>query len=250
MNELPGRPGYLSVPTSSDSPDSGEKSSQFGTLRDIMTSRQSCRGFRSEPVPHRLIESIVSIAALSPSWCNTQPWNIVITEGAATDRFRDALTAHVASNKSNKPAPDFDFPIGYSGVYLERRRECGLALYESVGVERGDRRASAAQAFKNFELFGAPHAAILTTEAELGTYGAVDCGIYLSNFLLAAQSVGVAAIPQAALASYSPFIRDHFGLADTRLVVAGVSFGWPDVTHRANGFRTTRAPLNETVSWV
>ena len=89
-----------------------------------------------------------------------------------------------------------------------------MALYSSVGIEHGDRAGSAAQTMKNFELFGAPHVAIITTDEALGTYGAVDCGLYVNSFLLAAQSLGVATIPQAALAGSSKFIHEHFGIDD------------------------------------
>jgi nitroreductase len=157
------------------------------------------------------------------------------------------LSTHAASAELT---PDFPFPARYSGVHLERRRECGFQLYDSVGISKGDRAASARQAAQNFELFGAPHAAIVTTEAELGVYGAIDCAVYVQTFLLAAQSLGLGAIPQAALAAYAPFIRDFFGLPHNRLIVCGVSFGWPDHDHPANGFRTRRAPTDETVTWV
>ncbi len=133
------------------------------------------------------------------------------------------------------------FPREYRGAYLERRRACGFSLYEAVGVARGDREAYARQGFENYKLFGAPHVAIITSDEALGTYGAVDCGAYVNNFLLAAQSLGVASIPQAALASHSKFVREHFGLGDDRLVVCGISFGYEDRASTANGFRTDRA---------
>src|SRR3546814_16328502 len=85
-----------------------------------------------------------------------------------------------------------------------RRRECGLQLYDAVGVAHGDRAASGAQAARNFVLLDAPHVAIVTSRRELGGYGAVDCGADVGTFLLAAQAPGVAAIPQAALAARIP----------------------------------------------
>lgn len=163
---------------------------------------------------------------------------MVITRGAATERFREALLAPVLPGE---PGPDFDWPKEYQGVYLERRRECGLALYEAVGLERGDREGSARQARENLRLFGAPHAAIITTDAKLGTYGAVDCGGYIAAFMLAATSLGVASIAQASLASRPQRVRDALGLAADRKVVCGISFGYADPKHPANGFRTDRA---------
>ncbi|MDN5858414.1 MAG: nitroreductase family protein [Pseudonocardia sp.] len=148
------------------------------------------------------------------------------------------------------PEPDFDFPVRYEGVYRDRRRESGLALYDSVGIASGDRAASAARSAKNFAFFGAPHVVVVTTEAELGVYGAVDCGLYVNSFLLAVQSLGLGAIPQAALAIPAQFVREHFGLPQSRRVVCGISFGLPDPSDPANRFRTARVPVADTVSWV
>jgi nitroreductase len=194
-----------------------------------------------------LIERLLATAQRTASWCNSQAWQLVITSGEATNRFRDALCAHVTTRP---PQPDIAYPREYLGLYLQRRRECGFALYDAVGVARGDRQASARQTFENYKLFGAPHVAIVTTEEALGTYGAIDCGGYIANFMSAACSLGLATIAQAALASHSPFVRRYFGLPETRWVICGISFGYEDVEHPANRFRTGRAPLSEVVTWV
>ena len=92
--------------------------------------------------------------------------------------------------------------------------------------------------------------AIVTTDAALGTYGAIDCGAYVANFLLAAASLGIATVPQAALANAPHRIRDFFGLGPDRKVVCGISFGFADPDHPANGFRTTRAPVTAVATWL
>ncbi len=215
-------------------------------LDRLLAERWTCRQFLPEPVARDTIEQVLALAQRTPSWCNTQPWHVIVTEGAATDRMRTRLLDHLQNNPGE---PDFPFPTRYTGVYQERRRECGKQLYTSLGIERGDHEGTARQLLRNFELFDAPHVAIITTEADLGVYGAIDCGLYLNSFLLAAQSLGLAAAPQAALAGYSGFLRDHFGLPDSRRVVVGVSFGYPDTAHPANGFRTTRANTGTAVTW-
>jgi nitroreductase len=95
-----------------------------------------------------------------------------------------------------------------------------------------------------------PHVAIVSTARELGTYGAVDCGIYIATFLYAAESHGLAAIAQAAIAAHGPFVREYFQVPDDHLVLCGMSFGWSDESHPANSFRTSRAPLDEVVRWA
>ena len=215
-------------------------------LEALLSERYSCRGFLPQPVERATIERILALAQKTPSWCNAQPWRVAIASGAAVEAFR---TAMLKAAESLPPEPDFPWPVEYTGLYQARRRACGFALYESVGVARGDRAASARQALENFRLFGAPHVAIVTTEEALGVYGAVDCGAYVSNFMLAARSLGVAAIAQAALASWPSVVRETLELPANRRVVCGISFGFEDPAHPANGFRTERAPIDEVVAW-
>lgn len=217
------------------------------TLDKLLTDRHSCRGFLPDAVPRDTIERILAMAQKTASWCNAQPWQVHVLSAAATERARGELMQQVQAGREQ---PDIAFPEAYVGAYAERRRECARRLYGAVGVTWGDRTASAKQALENFRFFGAPHLALITSNAALGTYGAVDCGAYVSNFMLAAQSLGVATIPQAALAAWSPFWRQWLALADDRRVVCGISFGIEDPQHPANGFRTDRAPLAEVVSWV
>ena len=72
---------------------------------------------------------------------------------------------------------------------------------------------------RNYRLFDAPHVAIVHSEAALGPYGAMDTGGFIAAFMLAARSLGVDTIAQAAIAAYSPMVRAHFGLPDTRTVL-------------------------------
>jgi nitroreductase len=92
--------------------------------------------------------------------------------------------------------------------------------------------------------------AIITSDEALGVYGAVDCGGYVNNFMLAAQALGIATVPQAALAFHSEVVRRHFGMSDDRRVVCGISFGYPDSEHKANGYRTSRAQLGDVATFV
>jgi nitroreductase len=215
-------------------------------LTRILEARFSCRAFRPDPLPRALIEEIVTEAQKVPSWCNAQPWQLVVTEADETDRLRAALAEEM---QRAARAPDIPFPERYSGVYKDRRSTCGWQLYGAVGVKKGDREGSQRQMLENFRFFGAPHVAVLTSEAELGPYGLVDCGGFLTGLTLAAAARGVATIPQAALASYSAFLHRFFDLPDSRTVVCVLSMGRADDSHPANSFRTTRAPLAECLRW-
>ena len=224
------------------------RETDLDVLDRLMTTRHSCRAFLPEPLPRPTIETILRVAQKTASWNNTQPWQVVIASGPAVERFR-AMMVEKAS-RSDPPASDFPFPREYRGAALERRRACGFQLYDAVGVVRGDKAAYARQSLRNYELFDAPHVAIITADEPLGPYGAVDCGAYVSNFMTAARALGVATIAQAALAVYSDAIRAHFGIADDRRVVCGIAFGLADEAAPVNGYRTARASLDEVVHFV
>ena len=219
---------------------------RFDALTGLLDDRYSCRAFRADEVPRSDIERIIDAARRVPSWCNAQPWQVTITSGAATEKFRTALQAEVAAGT---PAPDLASPEGYPGVYGDRRRTCGWQLYEAVGVEKGDRAASAKQMMRNYALFDAPHVAIISSPRALGPYGAMDTGGFVTAFSLAATACGVDTIPQAAIAFYSAFVRRYFDLGDDRLVLCAISFGYADTDHPANSFRTDRATVDDIVDW-
>lgn len=214
------------------------------TLDALLQARHSCRAFRPDPLPDDLIAQIVTTASRVPSWCNAQPWQVIVTRAVETDRFRDAL---YTAATSTAPQPDLEWPRQYTGVYRDRRRTCGFQLYDSLGIPKEDRAATHTQMLENYRLFGAPHVAIVTTEADLGPYGAMDTGGFVALFTLAAEARGVASIPQAAVAAQAPFLRDWFAIPAHRHILCAISFGLEDTAHPANAFRTYRAPLSEVL---
>jgi len=224
------------------------KRADVDTLRSLMFGRATCRAYLPRQVPEAVIRSIVDVARGTASWCNTQPWDLTITSGESTEKFRSALMEQVRQHPGVDS--DFPFPEEYRGVYLDRRRKSGFQLYEALGIGRGDADRRDAQSFENFRLFGAPHVVIITVPQELGTYGAVDAGGFISSFLLSAQAHGVATTPQAALARQSKFIRSYFGVPQERKFVCGISFGYADTDHPVNRYRTDRAAVEDVLKLV
>ena len=178
---------------------SNDVASDAEVLARLTSGRFTCRAYQTTPVPNDVIESIVEIARKTASWCNVQPWHLLITSAETTQSFRDALVEH-ATHASGIDS-DIPFPEEYRGDFAERRREAGYRLYEALGIGRSDKDRRVAQGFENFRMFGAPHVAIVTIPAELGPYAGVDCGAFIGSFLLAAHAHGVATTPQGALLS-------------------------------------------------
>ena len=217
-------------------------------VEKLLGARYSCRAFKPEAVPRATIERVLAAAQKTASWCNSQPWQVAIFSGDAVRKFGEAM--YKAASERAPPVTDFEFPREYKGVYLDRRRESGFQLYNALGIQRGDKAAYNKQMLENFRFFGAPHVAIITSDEALGIYGAIDCGGYVSNFMLAAQAAGLGTIPQAALAGHADVVRKHLGVGEERRVVCGISFGFADGAHLANSYRTNRATIPEAVNFI
>ncbi|MBK8017713.1 MAG: nitroreductase [Betaproteobacteria bacterium] len=218
------------------------------TLEQLLNDRFSCRAYRPEEVSRETQRRAFAAAQRTPSWCNTQPWQVHVVSGDARDRICRELHGLAAGGQPGNP--DFAFPGSYAGVYKDRRKVCGVQLYESLGIGRDDRDRAHAQALENFRGFGAPHVAFITTEQALGIYGMLDCGLYVMSLMLALQAESVQCIAQAALASYPDAVRRFFGLPDSRRVVCGLSFGLADHSAPINGYRTERVAIDDAVHWI
>lgn len=214
-------------------------------LDGLLADRFSCRGFLPDPVEAATLRRLFTMAQRTASWCNSQAWQVHLLGGADVTALSERLLAHVPVAPEQ---PDIPGPERYEGAYQDRRRACGFALYNAVGVARDDQEGRLLQMLENFRFFGAPHVAIVTSPKALGTYGVMDCGGYVANVLNAAQALGVNAIAQAAIAMYADVVRDQLAIPDDRSIVCAVSLGYADPEHPANAFRTEREDVDVAVT--
>ena len=105
----------------------------FHMLESLLAQRHSCRAFLNRPVERALVERVVETAQKVPSWCNSQPWQLIVLSHAETNRLRDRFAAADVAT----PNPEVTFPERYIGAYKTRRSECGWQLYDAVGVKKG-----------------------------------------------------------------------------------------------------------------
>ena len=97
---------------------------------------------------------------------------------------------------------------------------------------------------ENYRFFGAPKR--LSLPRKSWAYGVLDCGAFVTAFVMAAEAKGIATIAQASIAEMSD-VRETLGIPEDRDVLCAISFGYADAAHPANQFRTERAPLDEVL---
>ena len=104
---------------------------------------------------------------------------------------------------------------------------------------------------RNYALFDAPHAAIVSMDRRLGgVYSALDVGVWLGTLMVALTAEGVGCCAQASLAAFPWVLRALLPIAPEDAVLFGVAIGWEDAAAAANQCRTERSPLADNVQFV
>jgi len=216
-------------------------------VHEALAERHSVRGFSREPVPRDVLQQLLARAQQAPSWCNIQPWRVWLTSGDVTSRLVAAL---VAASKSGAPSPDLAFPGVYPEPYDRHRKECGKALYEAMGIARGDTQGRYDAWMRNLQAFGAPHVMIVAMDRRFATYAALDIGCWLQSLWLAATEMGLGMCAQASLGAFPAAVRAVLPVPNELAILFGVSLGYEDASVAANRCRTTRAPVEDNVTFV
>lgn len=220
---------------------------ELEALARVLAARKSVRAFLPTPVPRERLAAAFAAAQHAPSWCNTQPWRVVVTEPPKTDTVRAAL---VAAAKSGLPSPNVPFPIDYPEPYLAHRRACGFALYGAMGIARDDKARRYDAWLRNYEVFDAPHLAVVAVDRRLGPYALIDIGVWLGQFLAAVTAEGLAACSMASIAAYPKVLREHLGFTDELDLLFGIALGFEDEASATNQFRTARDPVEANVTFL
>jgi nitroreductase len=216
-------------------------------LERAWTERKSIRAFRPEPVPQETLDRMFAAAQRAPSWCNVQPWRVVVTQPPVTGELATALQQ---AARTGLPHSEVAFPLEYPSPYKEQRIKCGAALYTAMGIAREDKAGRYDAWLRNYALFDAPHVAIVSCDRRLGTYPFVDVGVWLGYVLSAAALLGVDTCPMASVAAYPEVLRARLPIGETETILFGLVLGHADEDAPANATRTTREPTATNVTFI
>jgi nitroreductase len=214
---------------------------------EALAARRSVRGFLPREVPEEVLTRVFEAAQRAPSWCNIQPWRVVVTRGTSTRRFAERM---LEAARAGRTSTDFAWPTEYPEPYGRHRKECGKALYEAMGVARDDYAARQAAWLRNFEAFGAPHMALVGVDRRMMPYAGIDLGCWLQSVMLACVHEGLGTCAQAALAAHADAVRDLLGWEPEVGLIFGVAIGYEDPAVPANRCHTSRGALPENVRFV
>jgi nitroreductase len=209
--------------------------------------RTSVRAFLSKPVDKGLLEKILKAASHSPSFMNTQPWEVSVVMGKKKEALGVELFS--AAQEDQQRRPDFSFPTAWPQAPEKRSTTHRLRRFEALGIDPNDQVKIRAGYLRNFQFFGAPCAAFVSLDKSLTPWSMFDLGLFVHGFLLALHAEGLGGCPQAMLTAYPDIVRKHLGISDNTKIAIGISLGYPDNNSAANKYRSQRMDIKEFVHW-
>lgn len=167
---------------------------------DVLVRRRSIGKMLKEVPPRSLIERVLEAAVNAPNHHDTQPWRFFVLQGPALDAFGDAL-ADAAQARVGGDASD---PKVKGLMLSEKTKPLRSPVNIVVGVVQDSDDP-------------------MTRRENLQAASAA-----MQNMLLAANSLGLAAIWRTGDGAFDDRIKAYFGLRPSDEIAGTVYLGYPD----------------------
>lgn len=217
---------------------------------EAIKGRRSIRKFKPEQVSREVLNGILEAGRWSPSWGNTQPWEIFVITGKALDEFREeSLKAARGGAALN---PDVPMPYAWPDQLKKRYGEIGEAVLTALNIRRDDSEARNRQNEFMTALFGAPCLLVLCVPADHSAigYAMLDIGLIAQTICLAAHDKGVGSCIMAMAVIHPEILRKVAGIPENSRIIAGIAMGYPEPDFPLNRFERKRADVKDFVKWV
>ena len=105
-------------------------------LLEAIQTRHSVRAFKSTPVPDDVIHQILKAASNSPSYMNTQPWEVAVVTGTKRDELSRQL--YELASSGVEPHPDIPLPKGWPPGLAQRAESHNMKRLQLLGISPDD----------------------------------------------------------------------------------------------------------------
>ena len=203
------------------------------TIKAIHT-RHSVRAFKDDPIEPQLLTTIVTDAQQTPSWGNSQPWQVYIATGHALTNIKQ----HYATAAEQGITEDADLAKVHRGDFSAvASQNMGhwvgtfRPVIDSDPTTYWDSRGN---------LYRAPAIAYLVLDANPNSWSIYDLGAFSQTLMLAATARGVQSVPSYELVKYPAIVRNELGMPADKVVAMGIALGYEKPEKLLNQFRTDR----------
>ncbi|MGP8153853.1 MAG: nitroreductase family protein [Smithella sp.] len=218
-------------------------------LAAAIRGRRSIRKFKSQDVPQNILTEILEVARWSPSWGNTQPWDLYVLTGKTLAKFKGMNLKQTLAGAAT--ASDVPMPTNWPDAMKARYGELGKVVLSAQGIKRDDKEARDKYYQNMISVFDAPCLILACISRDnLVEYQMLDIGLITQTICLAAYDKGLGTCLLAAAARYSAEIRKIAAIPEDKKIVVGIALGYPEPSFPLNNFERDRAKLTEFVHWM
>jgi nitroreductase len=215
---------------------------------ECITTRQSMRRFKDQPVPREVLMEVIDCAKWSPSYKNSQPWESVILSGAKKEALSKMLLELLENG--TKPSPDVPAPQSWPALEAARIEDHFKHRRATIGVDLGDPDHIKKIKQENFQFYGAPHVIYLFQDASLSPWSLFDLGLFAQSLMLAAHAKGLGTVAQAFATDYAREIKKFLAIPESKRLILGMPIGYPDTESQEYAYRSHRVATDELVRWI
>ena len=208
-------------------------------VSEAIAARKSIRAFLPTPIEPEVLQALFATASRSPSWANSQPWEVYVASGETLQRIKTAYAANYAQGVA--ASPETPRPTAWSQAAVQRREQLHPGMQRDCGDD--------AKQFGvlNQTMFNAPTVAFMCMDKVLSAWSLYDIGAYAQSLMLAAVEQGIGTIPAIQVTNFPEVLHRELGIPDNLQVTIGIAMGYADPNHGINRFLSDRSPVEETV---
>jgi len=211
-------------------------------FKEVVNRRHSVRSFKEDEIPVEVLEDIVRTAERTPSWENSQPWNVYIATGETLRKIKKIWIAKYADKIKGSP----DMPTGHRTNFSERSQKNMADFMSYIADYTGDPDIVH---FLNMneKLFDAPALVYLTLGKGHTGWPIYDLGAFGMTLMLAAKDHGVDSIPAYEIVKFPAELRPLLSVPEDEEIIMGIALGYA-AEDNLNGLASTRLPLEKILT--
>ena len=206
-------------------------------VTEAVAQRRSCRAFLEGGVDVDVVRDVLVKASRAASGGNVQPWRVYVLHGDRMAEFKAGMASKTSIDTPEYPV----YPQPLKEPYRSQRFAVGETMYERLGIPREDKTGRLAWFANNYQFFGAPVAAFVAVDRDMGAAQWTDLGGYMATVTLLFEEAGLATCSQECWSVQHRYVSEFVGMPDEEMLFAGIAIGRADTAHPVNGFMTDRA---------
>lgn len=212
-------------------------------FKDVVEKRHSVRQFADTKIEKKTIKEIVQLAQRTPSWVNSQPWQVYCAMGDSLAKIKDAY--HQQDLKGNHGNPDLavmprDAWSANTQANMKQWRH--EIVHHFANFDEAHEKMTAA----SDTLYNSPAILYITIPKETPDWSILDAGAFAQTIMLAATNKGLSTIPTYNSVRFPEILHDVLDVSEDERFIIGISLGHAaDMT--INSYHSKRLPLSDVL---